>query len=87
MNWFLKIWRAVRLDLILLYWLVGILIFRFQYSSFTIQVFPALREHAKKNMEPGVVPVVLTTCNIEKNLCTHYVVSKIFNFVQLFHAP
>ena len=39
------------------------------------QVFPAIRKYAKEHGASGLVPVVVSTCNIAESMCTHYVVS------------
>ncbi|CAB9499004.1 expressed unknown protein [Seminavis robusta] len=37
------------------------------------KVFPAIREYAKTHGDPGIVPVVMTTCSIMDSYCIHYV--------------
>lgn len=39
-----------------------------------LQIIPALRKYAAEKGEAGNVPVVLTTCFPEEQVCTHYAV-------------
>lgn len=41
---------------------------------FAQKVFPALVKYAQEHGEKGNIPVVVTTCSIEKQTCTHYAV-------------
>lgn len=36
------------------------------------KIIPALRDYAKKNGRDGSVPVVISTCSIKQQMCTHY---------------
>lgn len=39
-----------------------------------LKVFPAIRKYAKEHGASGLVPIVMTTCDIKQSICTHYVV-------------